>query len=87
MAITAEMVQWYGENGYTLLDAAKPPVDEPFEAARVVVDRGFGGVILSTRRIGVPAVRKSEHCYFDTLNNCALVASDIEAWKPLTPTQ
>lgn len=78
-----DQAKWYADNGYTLMEVAKPPVGSTFDAARVVQDRGLGAVILRTRRIGVEAVRRGEHEYFDFLNKEVIGFADIEAWKPL----
>ncbi len=78
-----EMQDWYQTNGYTLMSSSQPNVGERFEAARVVCDRGIGGVIERTRRIGVTAVRRAEHDFFDETNRVQVASSEIEAWKPL----
>lgn len=78
-----KIAQWYQENGYTLLEEVAPEIDARFEAARVVCDRGMGGVIERTRRIGVTAVRQGEHSYYDETNRKEVPSSEIEAWRPL----
>jgi hypothetical protein len=77
------MQDWYLGNGYTLMSAAMPEIGSRFEAARVVCDRGIGGVIERTRRIGVTAMRRAEHDFFDETNQVQVASSEIEAWKPL----
>lgn len=79
--IDPKVVAWYLENGYTLLETEKPPVGQKVEGAKVVVDRGFGGVIERTRRIGVDIVRIHPDTYYDLTNASYVVSSEIEAWK------
>lgn len=86
--ILQAMRDWYKANGYTLLDQAQPPVGAKFDAARIVIDRGLGGVMLSTRRIAVLGERRSECEYFDLLNQVSMHGdSAIEAWKSSTNLQ
>ena len=74
---------WYLSNGYTLMATSKPAIGHTVHAARVVCDRGLGGVILRTRRIGVPVTRRSELGYFDELNQREIASSEIEAWMSM----
>lgn len=76
-----QLKDWYSENGFTLMEQQKPAIGARFQAARVVCDRGFGGVIERTRRIGVPATRRGEFDYYDELNKRQIAHSEIEAWK------
>ncbi|MDU4254524.1 hypothetical protein [Pseudomonas sp.] len=68
--------------GYTLMDEAKPEIGQPVEAIRVYQPRGFGGVILSTRYLGVNMVRETEYGYTDTTNGDRQLAySEFEGWR------
>jgi hypothetical protein len=79
--IDPNAVKFYADNGFTLLSEAKPPVGVEFKAARVFVERGFGGVMLATRRREVDAVRMVPDRYYDLLNQEEVVLSEIEAWR------
>ena len=81
-----EITDWYLGNGYTLMSHSSPEIGARFHAARVVCERGFGAVILRTRRIGVPATRIGPTEFFDDLNQCHLSPSEIEAWLPSAST-
>lgn len=72
------------DQGFTLIDEAKPQIGRKVEAIRVFQPRGFGGVILRTEYKVVPLTRESEYGYTDTLNgDQGLAYSAFEAWREL----
>jgi hypothetical protein len=79
--IDPDWVQFYRDNGFTLLTDQKPPLNTPFKAARVVQDFGFGGVRLRTRRIEVEMVQTEHDVYYDTQNKETVPYGQIEAWR------
>ncbi|WAT32221.1 hypothetical protein [Pseudomonas sp. GXZC] len=78
----AELMAKLSGEGWISTDDEKMPIGVTVDAVLVYQRRGFGGVILSTRYLGVDAVRTEEYRYTDLTNNDKLLAaSDFMAWK------
>lgn len=77
-----EIEQRVREYGFTLMDEALPEIGKEVEAVRVVQDRGFGGVILNTKRIVVSIVRTGDYEYTDLLNETRMLSqSEFLGWR------
>lgn len=83
MTLLQKLHESYRRDGFTLMNDVKPDIGKSVEAVRVIVSRGFGGVILRTDRKIVPITRTSEYDYQDTLNNDRCVYSEFDAWREL----
>lgn len=72
------------EQGFTLIDEAKPEIGKPVEAVRVFQPRGFGGTIQGTSYKLVPIIRTAEYEYTDILNgDKGLPYSEFEGFREL----
>lgn len=75
------LVKLLGE-GWTSTGDEKLPIGETVDAVIIYQRRGLGGVILSTRYLGVDVIRTEEFRYTDLTNNDKLLSGcDVIAWK------
>jgi len=81
MPIAPHVLELYKNEDYILMNDQKPPIGEVVDGVRVFINRGFGAVILSTKRLIVQVKRTGEYEYEDILNEDRIASSEVEAWK------